>query len=154
MNSKQLNIVSRIVKGYFPTKQEFNREYFDKSELHRYNVAFHTSDKNWLTRYILNRVYSEFEDYFIVYEIHDFLASKHFDDLVKKFQNDFIEYKMRNVVKNCTANKSKQQNVQYAIAETKKELISKYNFKESVVNEWLFVYVGNNPALLGSENSK
>ena len=59
---------------------------------------------------------------------------------------------MGSAIKDCKANKKK--NVQFAIAETKKELISKYNFKESVVNEWLFVYVGNNPLLSGDEKTK
>ena len=152
MNSNRANAVARLVKSYFPTKSEFDREYFDKSELHRYNVAFHTLDKDWLTKYILNLAYMEFRSSCIVYEIHDFLASNHFDDLVKKFQYDFIAYKMGSAIKDCKANK--QKNVQLAIAETKKELISKYNFKESVVNEWLFVYVGNNPLLSGDETTK
>ncbi len=81
-----------MVREMFPKANEFNLRLLSQDTFHRYNVTYHSCDEKWLKKYILDRVYTDFCDSVVTSDIHDFLETDDFKQIVSDFQNLLVSY--------------------------------------------------------------
>ena len=97
MATKTKNYIE-AVKKLFPTEQDIiNMDRRDFSD-YKYQLIINNSDIKWIDRYILNRVYSEWDDNIMIYGIHEFLSSEDYKHIISDFQNLIVDIELKKMI--------------------------------------------------------
>ena len=91
MNKDTIKYFTGFVKNYF-SRCGVSRSTMDKNAYCECNVKYHLNDRDWIHRYVFNRIYTELSyENPVIGEIHCFVTTDTFEMIFQDYKNKVID---------------------------------------------------------------